>query len=295
LLVAPLPYLPKSLVWKLSQRYIAGKSLNSACETVQTLNAKGCRATVDVLGEDTADWRQVSDTSALYRKALDRFTDPQLNCSISIKLSDFGLKLDVSRCLDEVRSLLEYAHTHGNFVRIDMEDATVTDDTLRIFESLRQDSDAVGIVIQAYLRRSRADIDRLLSGPAPNVRLCKGIYLESDDVALQDADEIRQSYEQLLVAMFSGGAAQVAIATHDPLLVAFAETYIRENSIDKSRYEFQMLLGVAENLRATLVENGHPVCVYVPFGERWFAYSLRRLHENPQIAGHIVRNLFTRH
>jgi proline dehydrogenase len=175
-----------------------------------------------------------------------------------------------------------------------MEDSTATSTTLGLYRRLREHFDNVGTVIQAYLRRSSGDVDELLRSGPTHIRLCKGIYVEPEAIAFTDAAEIRHSYCELLQQLFDGGAVRVGIATHDPELLAFAEQLVGRLQIDKSRYEFQMLLGVAENMRAGLVDRGHPVRVYVPFGERWFAYSVRRLRENPEIAGHIVHNLFTR-
>ena len=294
LLIAPIPYLPKSVVWQLSRRYIAGTDLDSAYETVRTLNAAGCSATVDVLGEDSTEIAEVEVARDLYLSALDGIRDNQLDCNISIKLSDMGLRFDHELCFDAMSTLITRAHRHGVFVRIDMEDSSATSITLDLYRRLRKEFENVGTVIQAYLRRSANDIADLLKSGPTHIRLCKGIYVEPEAIAFTDADEIRRSYCELLEQLFAGGAVRVGIATHDPELIRFAETLIDRLQIDKSRYEFQMLLGVAEKLRAGLVERGHPLRVYVPFGERWFAYSVRRLRENPEIAGHIVHNLFTR-
>jgi proline dehydrogenase len=174
-----------------------------------------------------------------------------------------------------------------------MEDSSVTSITLDIYHRLRERHDNVGTVIQACLRRSSDDVARLLDEGLANLRICKGIYVEPEKVAWTDADDIRRSYQALLEQLFEGGATRVGIATHDPVLVEHAEALIERLGIDRSRYEFQMLLGVAEALRDRLVASGHPLRVYVPFGERWHPYSMRRLRENPAIAGHIVRNLFS--
>ena len=166
--------------------------------------------------------------------------------------------------------------------------------TLDIYRKLREEHENVGTVIQSCLHRSKDDIQSLLDADIAHIRLCKGIYVEPQEIAYTEPDDIRQSYQDLLVQLFEGGATKVGIATHDPLLVEHAEATIERLKIDKSRYEFQMLLGVAGTMRARLVAEGHPLRVYVPFGERWHAYSMRRLRENPGIAMHIIRNLFTR-
>ena len=295
LLVAPLPWVPKSLVWPLSKRYVAGTDLTSALTTVGALNDTGCSATIDVLGEDSTSRQEVDEAFDLYVAALAGIEAQGLDCNASIKLSDMGLRFDSDLCFDVMDRLVAEAGRRNNFMRIDMEDSSVTSPTLDLYRRLRERHDNVGTVIQSCMKRSEDDIRRLLDEGLANLRLCKGIYIEPGDIAWTGADEIRAAYQRLLEQLFEGGASRVGIATHDPILVEHAERTIERLGIDKSRYEFQMLLGVAGTLRARLVAKGHPLRVYVPFGMRWHAYSMRRLRENPQIAGHIVRNLFTRH
>ena len=294
LLVAPLPYVPERIVWQLSQRYIAGVDLASAYDCVRQLNDMGCSATVDVLGEDSTTEEEVTTARDLYLASLPGIDANELDCNLSIKLSDMGLRFDHELCFDTLATIVEKAGDHGNFVRIDMEDSSVTSVTLDIYRRLRKQYDNVGIVIQSCLRRSQHDVIRLLKEDIAHVRLCKGIYVEPEEIAFTNADAIRESYKSLLVEMLENGATKVGIATHDPLLVEHALATIERLGVDRSRYEFQMLLGVAGTLRSRLVSAGHPLRVYVPFGERWYAYSMRRLRENPQIALHIVKNLFTR-
>ena len=294
LLIAPLPYVPKPIVWQLSQRYIAGVDIASAGRTVRDLNAAGCSATLDVLGEDSTGREEVETARHLYLEALDGIHAERLDCNVSVKLSDMGLRFDEEYCFAVMESLVRKAADCGNFVRIDMEDSSVTSITLDVYRRLRRNHDNVGTVIQAALRRSRNDVSKLLAEGLAHIRVCKGIYVEPDDIAFTDADEIRRSYMSLIEQLFDGGAEKVAIATHDPVLVEHAEGLIGRLGIDRSRYEFQMLLGVAGTIRERLVADGHPLRVYVPFGERWYPYSMRRLRENPEIAMHIVRNLFTR-
>jgi len=294
LLVAPLPYVPQSVIWQLSQRYIAGIDLASAYETVKELNALGCSTTIDVLGEDSTTRSEVDTALDLYLDALDGINSRELDCNASVKLSDIGLRFDTEHCHEVMEKLVASAEEHGNFVRIDMEDSSVTSTTLDIYRKLRERYENVGTVIQSCLHRSRQDVRELLNDGIAHIRLCKGIYIEPADIAYTDADDIRQSYQELLEQLFEGGATKVGIATHDPLLVEHAERTIERMHIDKTRYEFQMLLGVAGTMRKRLIDKGHPLRVYVPFGERWHAYSMRRLRENPGIAMHIVGNLFTR-
>ena len=291
-IVAALPLLPRPLVWRFSQRYIAGTSLDDAYRVARQLNEAGCSATIDVLGEDSTSAAQVNEAVELYLAAIEGISTRTLDCGISVKLSELGLRFDASCARDALRRLLRAASDNGLFVRIDMEDSSVTDLTLDIYREAREDYDNVGIVIQSCLRRSAADVSALLRDGFTDVRLCKGIYIEPAAIAYTSADDIRQSFRNLLVQLLESGNSRVGIATHDPLLVEHARQSLQALAVPKTAYEFQMLLGVAGPLRWQLVDAGHPLRVYVPFGERWYAYSMRRLRENPNIAGHIVKNLF---
>jgi len=293
-LIGTMQHVPESVVWRFSKRYIAGKSLQDAFDTVRDLNTAGCKATIDLLGEDSASDERVNAARDVYIQALNDIQSAGLDCNISVKLSDMGLRLDASRCTEVVRELVSCAKDTGNFIRIDMEDSSVTSVTLDVYRELRKNFDNIGVVVQSCLRRTEADIAELLQGGPTHVRICKGIYIEPEAIAYQDADEIRDSYQRILRQLLEGGVIRVGIATHDPILIQRARDTIQELDVSKDRYEFQMLLGVAEHLRKELVHEGHPLRVYVPFGERWYEYSMRRLRENPHIAGHIVRNLFSK-
>jgi len=293
-LIEMMPYVPRPLIWRFSRRYIAGNTLQDACETAAEMNAAGCSATIDVLGEDSTREDQVGEAVELYIRAIRDISAASLDCGVSVKLSELGLRFDIARCREAMLVLLAAAREHGRFVRIDMEDSSVTSATLDIYRDLRMQFDNVGIVIQSCLRRSKDDIAELMNEGPTDVRLCKGIYVEPEDIAYTDADEIRDSFSELLEQLFDGGAERVGIATHDPLLVSGAEEIIARLAVDKQRYEFQMLLGVAGTLRRELVRKGHSLRVYIPFGDLWYDYSIRRLRENPNIAGHIVTNLLSR-
>ena len=293
-IAAAMPLVPRPLVWRFSRRYIAGAGLEDAFRTAGELNTEGCTATIDVLGEDSTDVEEVRSAVDLYLQAVRGIHERSLRCGISVKLSELGLRFNVKECQDAMRTLLASAAEHGRFVRIDMEDSSVTSVTLDTYRAMRQAFDNVGIVIQSALRRSERDIAELIEEGPTDVRLCKGIYIEPEEVAFTDPDDIRNSFNSLLEQLFDGGARRIAIATHDPVLVDHAERLIAKMSIGKDRYEFQMLLGVAGTLRRELVARGHPMRVYVPFGDRWYAYSMRRLRENPNIAGHVVSNLLSR-
>ena len=292
-LIGMMPLMPRALIWRFSRRYIAGTELEDAYHAVGELNDLGCTGTIDVLGEDITSSKQVRAALQLYRDALDGIQDNGLQCGISVKLSELGLRIDVDGCRAAMHELLETTREHGSFVRIDMEDSSVTDVTLDIYREVRRDYDRVGAVIQSALRRSKGDVADLMAEGPTDIRLCKGIYIEPEDIAFTSADEIRDSYSEILDQLLEGGA-KVGIATHDPILVERAEASIRRLGIEKDQYEFQMLLAVTERLRGRLVADGHPLRVYVPFGELWYKYSIRRLRENPGIAGHIVENLFSR-
>jgi len=293
-LVAAMPLVPRPLIWRFSRRYIAGTGLEDAYRTVSELNAAGCSATIDVLGEDSSNEQQVAAALGQYVEAIGEIDARSLDCGVSVKLSEMGLRFDVDRCREAIRTVAASAAAHGSFLRIDMEDSSVTSLTLDIYRELRRDFARVGIVIQSCLRRSGEDISELIREGAADVRLCKGIYIEPEHIAYVDPDEIRGSFSRLLRQLLEGEETRVGIATHDPLLVDSAEAMIRDLGVGTDRYEFQMLLGVAGSLRRELVARGHPLRVYVPFGELWYAYSMRRLRENPNIAGHIVNNLLTR-
>ena len=293
-LVTLLPLVPRPLVWRISRRYIAGESLDDALAVMKDLNDSGMTATLDVLGEDSVENSQAIRSRDLYIDALREIRKRGLDGNISVKLSQMGLRFNESLCRKILRELVVEADLQGSFVRIDMEDSSVTGITLDLYREMRESHSNVGAVIQAYMRCAQDDTKSLLAGGSTHLRICKGIYLESPEIAFQDREEIRDSYRQLLELLFNEGAVKVCIATHDPPLIDAALEMIENHRVEKSRYEFQMLLGVAERLRDRLVADGHPLRVYVPFGEAWYAYSTRRLRENPQIAGHVMKNLFRR-
>ncbi|MGH2568007.1 MAG: proline dehydrogenase family protein, partial [Bacteroidota bacterium] len=214
--------------------------------------------------------------------------DRQLDSNVSLKLSQLGLRIDPELCYRNVLAIVETARRLGNFVRIDMEDSSTTDDTVALYRRLREAGvDNVGLVIQAYLRRSGVDI-RSLAKLKTNFRLCKGIYIEPEEIAFRDRDEIRRNFVLLIRTLFESGC-YVGIATHDEYVIEKSFELIEKYKLARDRYEFQMLLGVREELRDSIARRGHRLRVYVPFGEKWYAYSVRRLKENPQIAGYVLR------
>jgi proline dehydrogenase len=247
-------------------------------------------ATLDVLGEHISKKEEAEATAASYLEALEAIDREKLDSNISIKLTAFGLKLDFDFCFNNVRRIVQRADELNNFVRIDMEDSTCTTETLRLYDLLRKEFRNVGTVIQAYMRRSLADIRQLMMNGAPtNLRLCKGIYVEPRASAYKNRELINKNFTFLLTELMRR-KAYVGIATHDERLVWDGMRLVDRLNVPRERYEFQMLLGVDEELRDTIIKAGHRLRIYVPFGKSWYAYSVRRLQENPQIAGYVVQN-----
>jgi proline dehydrogenase len=286
-IVSVLPAVPRRVVRRLSQRYIAGSTLADACRVVAALNGEGKMATIDVLGEEITRRDEASALLAEYEDVFETIERERLDSNISVKLTGLGLKLDHDFCRDNIAELVTEAAKRGNFVRIDMEDSSTTTETLTIYRELRdQGLDNVGPVLQAYMKRTLADIASL-ADLRPNVRVCKGIYVEPPDVAFQESETVRLGFVEAVQALLDAGA-YVAIATHDEWVIGEALTLIEERNLAPEEYEFQMLLGVRPELGDELVREGHRLRIYVPFGRQWYEYSLRRLQENPKIAGYIA-------
>lgn len=291
ILASTLPAVPKPIVRKISNRYIAGETLSESLRVIERLNQGGMMATLDILGEFVNDAEEAKRAGEHYIEALQEINRAGFDSNVSIKLTQMGLLLDQDLCFTITKSVLDEATRLKNSVRLDMEDSLCTDATLEIFRRLRAEQSNIGCVIQAYLKRSQADIDEL-SKAKHNVRLCKGIYVEPPEIAYKDPLEINANYLKLLETLFAGGS-YVGIATHDERLVEGAYKLIEKYGLTTDQYEFQMLLGVTEKLRDSILERGHRLRVYVPFGSHWYAYSLRRLKENPQIAGYVLKGMFT--
>jgi proline dehydrogenase len=292
-IVRTLPAVPKAIVRKISERYIAGTTVADACRVVQRLNGEGKLATIDVLGEEITTWEEARHIGYEYENVFRAIDDRALDSNVSVKLTGLGLKLDYGLCREILERLVRQAADRGNFVRIDMEDSSCTDDTLRLYRELRANGlDNVGVVLQAYLRRTLTDIEAL-SDLTPNVRLCKGIYVEPEEIAFQGFDEVRENFVRALGALLAHGS-YVGIATHDELLIEEGGRLVREHGRSPAEYEFQMLLGVRPERGTQLVDGGHRLRIYVPYGEQWYAYSLRRLQENPKIAGYIAGDTLRR-
>ena len=292
LIVLILPLVPQSIVGFFSKKYIAGPTLNHAIDKIRDLNKREIMATIDILGEEIDKKEDALAVVQEYKKVLAAIKNQNLNSNVSIKPTHLGLKIDKTFCLDNIREIVDEAKKYDNFIRIDMEDHTCTSETLEIYFTLKKEYDNVGIVIQSYLRRTVEDINELVTVKA-NLRLCKGIYLEPKSIAYRDPQIVNSNFNYVLEKLLSNGS-YVGIATHDEKLVWYALSLIDRLKLEKSKYEFQMLLGVTEELRDLLVSSGHRMRIYVPYGQHWHAYSMRRLKENPNIAMSIIKNLFKR-
>jgi proline dehydrogenase len=284
--------LPKAIVKIFAQRYIAGETLQDAVNVVKDLNKKGIYATIDVLGEAVQSKEESVEAKNECLKVLEAIKDNNLDANLSIKPTQLGIIIDKDFGLNQISEIVEKAGTFGNFVRLDMEDSSVTDATFHLLSCLKRNGlHNVGVVVQAYLKRTRSDVITLNS-VGTNYRLCKGIYIEPESIAYKDKQKIRDNYLELLKLMLKNGN-YVGIATHDDYLVDGAYKLIKELGIPKDRFEFQMLYGVKENLRDKINEDGYKIRIYVPFGKHWYNYSIRRLKENPQLAWYITKSVLT--
>ena len=292
-IVRLLPAVPKPLVRLVSERYIAGTTVADACRTVKNLNADGKMATIDVLGEEITSREEALQIVRAYHDVFEAIERESLDSNVSVKLTGLGLKLGYEVCRQNLRTVVAHAAESGNFVRIDMEDSSCTTDTLRLYRELREEGhDNVGVVLQAYLRRTIRDIHEL-APLRPNIRLCKGIYVEPELIAFQGFEEVQENFMRCLGELLRVGC-YVGIATHDQWLIEESRRLVAERRLTPAEYEFQMLLGVRPLAGDRLVRDGHRLRVYVPFGTHWYGYSMRRLQENPKIAGYIASDTFGR-
>jgi proline dehydrogenase len=262
-----MPFVPKPIVGRIAQRYVAGDTLDDAVRTLREINEEGAMGTVDVLGEEVREPTRATSAVAEYLRLLDRIEDAKLDANISIKPTMLGLKIDQTLCEENLAAIAGRASELDNFVRIDMEDHTCVDGTIQLYRRMHENhGSTVGVVLQSYLHRTVADINDLLP-LVPNIRICKGIYREPREIAWKDFETIRANFVYAVEKLLAAG-------------------------LDRDRFEFQMLLGVDPELRRIILSNGHRLRVYVPYGRDWYPYSIRRLRENPTIAHHVVRAMF---
>ena len=298
LIAGMLPHMPKKLVWIFSKKYIAGETIEDAIRVSKELNSQGIKVTIDLLGEFITDLKQAEENRETYLQIIDRIQAEKIDGNYSLKPTSFGLLLDKEICYQNIRRILEKAAGYNTFIRVDMEDSICTDREIELFRKLKNEFPRnVGLVLQAYLHRTLDDIQNMEDLHSPevhlNFRLCKGIYVEPEAIAFKKYQEVNDHYLEDLEYIIRKGIVP-GIATHDKPLVEGAYQLISKYNLPKSTYEFQMLYGVTPELRKSIVEKGHTMRVYVPFGKEWFGYSTRRLKENPKMASYIIKALFIR-
>jgi proline dehydrogenase len=297
-IAAILPYFPKKFIWIFSRPYIAGKTIEDAVRVSKELNYKHIKVTLDVLGEFIKTLDEAEENKREYLNLIDISFKNGIDGNFSVKPTSFGLLLDRDICLIHVREIVAKAASYNGFIRIDMEDSPCTEMEIELFRKLKSEFPAnVGLVIQAYLRRTLQDIRNMQDLNSPLIplsfRLCKGIYVEPESIAYKKYEEINSHFLEDLEFIFAN-KIHVGIATHDRTLVEGAYKLIKKHNVPKNMYEFQMLYGVTPKLRESIVNDGHSMRVYVPFGKQWFGYSTRRLKENPKMASHIIKAIFVK-
>ncbi len=289
LIAVTIPLVPKPIVGYFARPYIAGEALSDGVRVVKELNARGIMATMDVLGESVNSREETLDMRRQCEAVLHAINEHKLDANLSIKPTQMGLSIDPAYCEENLRVLLDIARGYDNFVRIDMEDHPYTDSTLTMYKNLRRDyGKHVGVVLQAYLRRTDADLRDLMADGKTNIRLCKGIYVEPEEIAFKKREEVQENFKKLNELGLRDGV-YIGIATHDDVLLEHGIETVEALKLKKEEYEFQMLLGVRPKRRDEIVAQGHRLRVYVPFGDQWYAYSTRRLKENPSMAMHIIK------
>ncbi|WP_175853419.1 proline dehydrogenase family protein [Burkholderia anthina] len=291
-----IPLVPRSLIRKISRRYIAGETLCDARARIQALHAAGFRTTVDVLGETASSSDQAESMARDYLELVQALGAQNEPTELSIKLTALGLHLDEDACMARVSAILRAAASQGIRACIDMEDVSCTQKTLDAFLELESDGYPVGLALQAYLKRTDDDIVALQARKS-RMRICKGIYAEAKAHLVEGASTDRAAINAHFVRHVSTAiqaGSFVGIATHDAQLIAALTRWLQREQIDKARFEFQMLLGVCEPLRDALLGQGFNVRVYVPYGRDWYGYSTRRIKENPRIAGYVLAAMIRR-
>lgn len=295
-IAAILPYFPKKFIWIFSRSYISGETIDDAMRVSKDLNSKNIKVTLDVLGEFIKTLDEAASNKEEYLNLIDISCKNRIDGNFSLKPTSFGLLLDREICYSHIREIVAKATTCNGFVRIDMEDSACTDHEIELYRKLKSEFPAnVGLVLQAYLKRTIKDLEQMMdlnsAGIPLNYRLCKGIYVEPESIAFKKYEEINKHYLEDLEFMFRN-KIYAAIATHDKPIIEGAYDLIKKYNVPKEMYEFQMLYGVTPRLRESIVNEGHTMRVYVPFGKQWFGYSTRRLKENPKMASHIIKAIF---
>lgn len=298
MIAAILPFMPKNLVWIFSKRYIAGRKIEDAIKVSKSLNDEGIMVTVDLLGEFITQLSEAEQNKNEYLDIIETFEKNGIDGNYSLKPTMFGLLIDKDVCYKYIREIVQKAADYNNFVRVDMEDSQCVDLEIEIFRKLKKEFPKnVGLVLQAYLKRTKNDIHNMLDLNTKviplNYRICKGIYVEPEEIAYKKYTEINEHFLEDLEIMFKNGIYP-GIATHDTPLVEGSYKLIEKYNVPNENFEFQMLYGVTPALRKSILNKGYRMRVYVPYGEKWFAYSTRRLKENPKMANEIIKALFVR-
>jgi proline dehydrogenase len=297
-IAAILPYFPKKVIWIFSRSYISGETMADAMRVSKDLNSKGMKVTLDVLGEFIKSLDEAEENKQEYLDLIEETQKNGIDGNYSLKPTSFGLLIDAEVCYRLMREIVVKAASFNNFCRIDMEDSPCTDLEIELYRRLHAEFPKnVGLVVQAYLRRTHSDLEKMLDMNTPeiptNYRLCKGIYVEPAAIAYKKYEEINHNYLLDLEFMLRN-KIYVGIATHDKPLIEGAYELIKKYNVPRNMYEFQMLYGVTPGLRKSIVDAGHVMRIYVPFGKKWFGYSTRRLKENPKMASHIIKAIFVK-
>lgn len=275
---------------RLSSRFVAGDRLDDALRVAQRINSEGIAVTLDHLGESVTSLDEAAQARDVYLRALEVIHANGVQGNVSLKLTQFGLDLSQDECRNNLARLVTQAAEHGNFVRVDMESSEYTDRTLTLVQELHSDYGGVGTVIQAYLYRSRKDVERLCTAHI-RVRLCKGAYLEPPGVAYPRKADVDRNYVELMKLLLDQGEYP-AIATHDERMIEETKDYAAQRNIDREHFEFQMLYGIRRDLQRRLVAEGYRLRLYVPFGKAWYPYLMRRLAERPANVFFLARHFF---
>ena len=292
-LAISVPILPKWFVELFSKSYVAGYTSKEVLTIVKSLNDQGFSTTIDILGEHVSTLDNSEKITRKYCDLYDKINQDSVDSNISVKPSHIGLDISEKIVLNNFQKLLKRAKKNSNFLRLDMESSQSTDITFKIYNKLKLIYKGTGVVLQAYLKRSIKDIENLGSQNF-NARICKGIYKENSKIAFQKPEDIRANFLKMAKLM-SEKKSYACYATHDQHLIDLLLDMIKENNIDSSTFEFQVLYGVPMNGRLEkLLASGYKVRIYVPYGPDWYDYSLRRLKENPNIAGYVLKNLFSK-
>jgi len=293
LIIQIIPFLPKIFVRLVASPYIAGITDDEMLNNVKKLNKKGYKVAIDILGEHVTTKEEANSITERYANLYSKIDSQNLDANLSIKLSHIGQDLGYDFVKKNLMILVNAAKKYNNFLRLDMENSPYTSETINLYKKAFETYPNVGIVLQAYMHRSIDDLDNLASHMF-NVRICKGIYIESEDIAYRDYEKIRENYIDLVKKALRKGS-YVGIASHDEYLIDKLYLWIQENQIDANQYEFQILHGVPmEKKLQQLIKEGNAVRVYVPYGDNWYDYSVRRLKENPKMAGYIIKNIFSK-